>query len=210
MSFSDLKSINLVRLLYLSYKSGGIFKKELNVPIRVYRSGNVILRKNATISNSGFLKIGYRWYKEKGNYTDVVLGINSKLIVKGDFSILTGTKISLRDGGVLELGSGFMNNNCQIICSEKISIGNHVAIGSDVVIRDDDDHEIISHQHTKTIPVSIGDHVWIGQRAMILKGVNVGNGAIIGAGSVVTKNIPSNCLVAGNPAKIIKENVEWK
>jgi maltose O-acetyltransferase len=56
-------------------------------------------------------------------------------------------------------------------------------------------------------PVIIGDNVWIGERAIILKGVNIGDNAIVAAGSVVTKSIPNNSLVAGNPAKIIKQNL---
>ena len=58
-------------------------------------------------------------------------------------------------------------------------------------------------------PVVIGDRVWIGQGAVILKGVTIGNGAIIAAGSVVTKDVPPNTMVAGNPAVVKKENVKW-
>ena len=59
-------------------------------------------------------------------------------------------------------------------------------------------------------PVHIGNHVWIGRSAIILKGVTIGAGAIVGAGSVVTRDVPARSLVAGNPAKVIKENVEWE
>ena len=53
-------------------------------------------------------------------------------------------------------------------------------------------------------PVEIGDNVWIGARVIILPGVHIGSGAVIGAGSIVTKDIPQNVVVVGNPAKIIK------
>lgn len=65
-------------------------------------------------------------------------------------------------------------------------------------------------QAKKTKPVCIGNHVWIGQRAMILKGVSIGDGAIIAAGAVVTRDVPAGCLAAGVPAKVIRKNVEWK
>ena len=61
-----------------------------------------------------------------------------------------------------------------------------------------------------TKPIIIGDHVWIGKNALILKGVTIGNGAIVAAGSVVVKDVSAKTLVAGNPAKVIKDNVEWK
>ena len=59
-------------------------------------------------------------------------------------------------------------------------------------------------------PVTIGNHVWIGCRCLILKGVTIGDGAVVAAGSVVTRDVPGGALVGGNPAKIIKEKVTWK
>ena len=58
--------------------------------------------------------------------------------------------------------------------------------------------------------IKIGNHVWIGANVTILKGVSIGDGSIVAAGSVVTKSIPEACLAAGVPAKVIKENVQWK
>ena len=65
-------------------------------------------------------------------------------------------------------------------------------------------------EHLSTQPIIIGNNVWIGTNVTILKGVTIGDGAIIAAGSVVTKNIPAHTLATGIPAKVIKENVEWK
>ncbi len=56
----------------------------------------------------------------------------------------------------------------------------------------------------------IGNHVWIGENALILKGVKIGDNSIVGAGSVVTKDVPNNSIVAGNPARIIKNNINWE
>lgn len=80
-------------------------------------------------------------------------------------------------------------------------------ISQNVVIRDSDVHPTANKIIHK--PIVIGNHVWIGTNAIILKGVTLGDNVIIGAGSVVTKSFPANCIVAGNPAKIIEENVKW-
>ncbi|WP_309473787.1 DapH/DapD/GlmU-related protein [Curtobacterium sp. AG1037] len=58
-------------------------------------------------------------------------------------------------------------------------------------------------------PVRIGNHVWIGQGARVLKGVTVGDGAVIALGSIVTRDVPARALVAGQPARVIRENVSW-
>ena len=58
-------------------------------------------------------------------------------------------------------------------------------------------------------PIDIGNHVWIGSKANILKGIKIGEGAIVASGAVVTKDVPEHSLVAGDPAKVIRQNVEW-
>lgn len=83
-------------------------------------------------------------------------------------------------------------------------------IAKQVLIRDSDNHDIIYDGYMKSAPIWIGKHCWIGMRACILKGVTIGDGAIVAAGSVVTRDVPARALVGGVPARIIKENVEWK
>jgi acetyltransferase-like isoleucine patch superfamily enzyme len=61
-----------------------------------------------------------------------------------------------------------------------------------------------------TQPIHIGNHVWIGMNVTILKGVQIGDGAIIAAGAVVTRNIPARCLAGGVPARVLKENITWE
>ena len=58
-------------------------------------------------------------------------------------------------------------------------------------------------------PVHIGDHVWIGARAVVLKGVTIGDGAIVAAGAVVVDNVPPRALAAGVPARVVREEIEW-
>ena len=109
----------------------------------------------------------------------------------------------------MTFGQGFTNYGCRISCQNAITIGKKVAIGDEAVIRDYDGHEI-EGQKDASAPVTIGDHVWIGERATILKGVTIGDGAVVACNAVVTKDVPPNCLVAGVPAKVIRENINWK
>ncbi|MBO5397365.1 MAG: acyltransferase [Clostridia bacterium] len=134
----------------------------------------------------------------------------SNFCINGDFSIGAGSDIRIFKGGNLTLNSGYTNACVQIICADKIVIGEDVAIARDVIIRDTDAHEILGKNHCKTKPIVIGNHVWIGTRAIIMKGVTIGDGAVIAAGAIVTKDVPANTIVAGVPATVIRENVEWK
>lgn len=83
-----------------------------------------------------------------------------------------------------------------------IYIGDCTVISENVIIRDCDNHNISDNDYVKTKPIHIGNHVWIGMRATILKGVTIGDGAIVAAGAVVTKDVPPKTLVGGIPQKL--------
>lgn len=137
------------------------------------------------------------------------LGRDGSLITKGDVALGPGVKVIIGDKAKVQIGdSSFISANSKILCKESITIGDHCAISWDVQIMDTDFHTLIG-THEKTIPVEIGNHVWIGSDVLILKGVKIGDGAVIGAGSVVTRSVPPKTLVAGNPARVIRENVDW-
>lgn len=97
-----------------------------------------------------------------------------------------------------------------IDCHHSIEIGYGVYMGENVIIRDSDNHEIIRENYSMTKEIVIGNHVWIGEGAKILKGVHIGDGAVVVAGAIVTKDVPKNCLVGGIPAMVLRENLMWK
>lgn len=138
---------------------------------------------------------------------------DSKLICKGNFTMYEGSSIVVLKGGYLELGNQSYINESLIQCASTIKIGNDCAIAGDVLIQDTDFHAVLDENGKEKIytkPITIGNHVWICAKATILKGVTIGDGAIVAAGAVVTKDVPSNTIVAGNPAKVIRENIQWK
>ena len=107
-----------------------------------------------------------------------------------------------KPGAVLVIGNRCGFSGCSIVADKEVVIGNHVMVGANTSIGDRDDHP--GRLGTSPQPVHIGNNVFIGMHCMIMKGVTIGDNAIIGAGSIVTKDIPANCIAAGVPCKVIK------
>lgn len=126
------------------------------------------------------------------------------------YLLRSGACIEIVNNGKLTIGQGACNVNLSIMCAKEISIGNGVRIGRNVSIRDYNGvHVIINDKYTNYAPVHIGDHCWLCTGCTIMPGVTIGEGSVIAANATVTKNVPPHSLVAGSPAKVIKENIEW-
>lgn len=158
---------------------------------------------------NGQMIMGERQVRKSKMETRLLLEENGELVINGNFKMYAGSYIRVIKNSKLIIHGGFINENVQITCGDRVEIGEGCAIGRDVVIRSYDGHKITG-ESTISSPIHIGKHVWIGQRAIILKGVTIGDGAIIGAGSIVTKDIPPHSLALGIPAKVIKTNISWE
>lgn len=151
--------------------------------------------------------------RQRTRKTEITLANNAQLTLHGDVILYEGVGVRITEGAKLSIGDHtYINRSASIDCTQEITIGDYCAISDNVQILDSDFHPITYNGETSTMskPVHIGNHVWIGRSAIILKGVTISDGAIVGAGSVVTRDVPARCLVAGNPARVIKENVEWE
>lgn len=118
------------------------------------------------------------------------------------------SELACLSGGRLEIGAGtFINYGTSIGASSLIRIGRNCQIGNHCIMIDNDYHGIDLALRTTmppSQPIILGDNVWLGVRVTVLKGVQIGDGAVIGAGSVVTHDIPARAVAAGVPARILR------
>ena len=106
----------------------------------------------------------------------------------------------------LEIGPRtFINYGCSISACKLVRIGADCSLGPYTNILDNDFHSIEDRRRIpESQPVLIGDNVWIGARVIILPGITIGNDAVVGAGAVVTRDVPPRTIVAGNPARVLR------
>lgn len=120
--------------------------------------------------------------------------------------------IVARYGGRIEIGEHCGISGSTIYAYDSIKIGNYTRVGANCKIIDNDFHPIeldyrhkgLNEQYSKRSPIVIGDDCFIGMNSIILKGTTLGDNVIVGAGSVVHGVFPNNCIIAGNPAKIVR------
>lgn len=185
-------------------------RSKVNLGFIPTRYCSIRVDKSAQMELNERFILGWKQFGKSRIETRLYVGTNASLIINGSFKVYNGSDIRVYPNGILTLKGGFCNNGVQITCGKKITIGKGCSIAREVIIRDYDAHQLLHSEHEISKEISIGDHVWIGNRAIILKGVTIGNGAVIAAGAIVTKDVPDKCLVAGVPAKVIRQNVEWQ
>jgi acetyltransferase-like isoleucine patch superfamily enzyme len=116
-----------------------------------------------------------------------------------------GVRLECWKDAVVKIGRGtYLNRNTEIVVAQSVLIGEDCKIARDVLIMDTDQHAVHG-QDLLARPVEIGDRVWIGSRAIILKGVSIGHDSIVGAGAVVTKSVPPYSVVVGPAARVIRD-----
>ena len=196
------------QIVYYNFLSRKV-ESDVFLPLNFLRYCRVVLEPNAKWRLNARMRIGVQQVKSSHQETRILLERNAVLTVNGSFGVNAGSYIRVIAGGRLILDGGFINEGTQITCASTIRIGKGCAIARDVVIRDFDAHTLEVPGYEISRPITLGEHVWIGNRAIILKGVTIGDGAVIAAGAVVTKDVPPRCIAAGVPAKVIKRDVGW-
>lgn len=155
-------------------------KVRLSVPIRVIARGPIVIGEQVSLGVAGAAQYG-----------------------KGDVMLQTRTA----DARITIGRNCAFSNNVTLIATQSIVFGEFCMVGDMVAVYDSDFHGVAPDRRDtagKSAPVCIGDRVWIGSRAMVLKGVTIGDDSVVAAGAVVTRDVPPNTLVAGVPAKVIR------
>jgi acetyltransferase-like isoleucine patch superfamily enzyme len=135
----------------------------------------------------------------------------ARFVVDGVVSLQRGVRIVV-DAGELSIGHGTnVNGLTKILVADSVRIGAGCTFSWDVQILDHDFHTIVVGGRDKPAkaPVSIGDRVWVGTGAIILKGVTIGAGAVVAAGAIVTRDVPPGAVVAGSPATVVGKADSW-
>jgi hypothetical protein len=187
----------------------------LELPIVAAWTSSFVARPTARVELGGTLFLG--WSPQEGDghghpgrvAVELQRGASFRtdgwVLFGAGSDVLVGTDADLRIGA-----STYFTRDATIDCRIRLHVGGDCAIAPGVVIMDNDAHALyVEGTPRPAAPIDIGEHVWIGTRAIILKGVSVGDGAVIGAGAVVTRDVPPASIVAGNPARIVRKHVEW-
>ncbi len=164
--------------------------------------------------DNGFLVVGTERSSFQGwaGPNSLFFRANGRLIIHGYNEIGRGSLVWLLEGGKIVIkGNTYTAGLNKIIAKESVEIGRNCSIAWGVTISDHDFHRtyIDGVTQSETKPVKICDGVWIGMNATVLKGVTIGERAIVAAGAVVTRDVPPNSMVAGVPARVIKTDVEF-
>lgn len=212
----NIKNVNLILLLKKNFFDKGI--KRHNGALLIPFGSSVIRNRGCIQLNANLLLNSNAATGNKtGRSSIITVDSNGKLIINQKFNMFYGSDIVVFPGGELTLNGGFFNSNVTVRCKSHITIGSGTAISHGVLIQDYDGHDLFFraedggvYSSNSSSPITIGEHVLIFANSTILKGVNIGDGAIIAGGSIVTHDVPPHTLVAGAPAKVIREGVYWK
>lgn len=204
---------SLLKSIYYSKRYSTGFKKILctsKTKIVNAKNAEICIGKGAIIGhiNSGIGRVGTH------NKLPISIQAEENASIKiGEWAdIYGGVQILADKNATIEIGTNtLISLQTKIFAKEKITIGSNCLISWNVQILDSDHHTIVidGEQREKNAEVKIGNKVWISTNVTILKGVTIGDNCVIAANSVVTKSFPPGVLIAGNPARILKEKVDF-
>lgn len=157
------------------------------------------------------------YYKKLHRINSSKLTITGRCLIHGSGRVQFGNNVTIKTNSyrIVELYSSndanlvigdncYINQGVHISCSKQIVIGSGCLLADEVLIIDNDYHSVAGDP-VKSKPIILENNVWVASRAIILKGVHIGKGAVVGAGAVVTHDVPPRSLVVGNPARVVRQ-----
>ena len=143
-----------------------------------------------------FNRISFKLIPKMNNSFKIAIKRGSKLILDNNFRARNNVSFRIYNKGIVKIGKNcFLNDGCSINCQKSIKIGNDVIFGQNVLIFDHDHDYKNNMKNFIKDEIKIGNNVWIGANCIILKGVTIGDNAIIAAGTIVKRNVQSNNLI---------------
>ncbi|MBW2414174.1 MAG: acyltransferase [Deltaproteobacteria bacterium] len=149
---------------------------------------------------------GFATERQPGNYVQVGAGARLSLGERAWLRTEYGAnRITLFEGARVTIGPDALLNGAMIHAKREISIGCESRLAFGVRILDADLHDVDRETPERIGPVRIGDRVWLGADVLVLRGVTIGDDVVVGAGSIVTRDLPPRCLALGRPAKPVRQ-----
>jgi maltose O-acetyltransferase len=180
---------------------------------------SVSLSKLPTLLNQASAVLSAQWHLRSATELGKRVRIWGHPVVRNEGTLRVGERVRLVSTtakleivvgpeGTLEIGaSTYINYGCSIAATKLVRIGRDCNIGTYVMIMDNDFHRLEPErrgERPESAAITLGDNVWLGARVIVLRGVNIGEGSVIGAGSVVAGDIPARSLAVGVPARVIR------
>ena len=196
---------------------GGVLRHRLLRRQAIWIGSRTVLdgAERVRVRDGGALRIGLGPFGLTSEHDTSVVRVRpgAELVCDGVVSLQRGIRVVV-DGGRLTIGHGTNVNGLgtRLLCAQEVSIGAHCTFSWDVQVLDTDFHAITTDgvERPSVAPVRIGDRVWVGTRAVVLKGVTIGDGAVVAAGAVVTSDVPAGAVVAGVPARVVARADSWR
>ena len=210
MIMGKFSGIDLLQYVKLNYISKNVIHKGKG-KIIPFKGACIELNENSKlIIHDESLEIGLNKIKGSKTETLVRLRKNASWDVKGYCGLSYGVTIEVNENAELESGYFTSNSYSVLVSNKRILIGNDVMLGRNVVIYDSDFHSFNNKEERGDL-VEIGNHVWIASNSMIMKGVKIGDGSVVAAGTIVRDDVPDRVIVGFETKQIVlRKNAEWK